>query len=265
MRAPSPNLPFTTPGGREMPVTGLSVDYAPNEEIRPHQHAVCQLIYGVRGVVVVSTQAAQWVVPATRAVWMPAGVEHSVRAVGHVAMRTLYIRPTAARGLPAQCAVVAVGPLLRELILAAVQVVPPYGAASRDGRLMRLLLDEIVQMQSLPLSLPSTTDSRLRLIEEAIKRRPDDQSTEVQWARKLGVDPKTIHRLFLRETGLSFGRWRQQARLLRALELLAKGERVLDIALEVGYSSPTAFSTMFQRQFGCAPSAFFAQQEAATT
>jgi AraC-like DNA-binding protein len=143
---------------------------------------------------------------------------------------------------------------LRELILEATKVALPYRMRSRDGRLMHLLLDEIVQMQALPLSLPSTSDPRLRVIEDAIKRNPDEQTTAGQWARRLGVDPKTIHRLFQRETGLTFARWRQQARLSRALEMLAQGERIIDIALEVGYRSPTAFSTMFQRQFGCSPS-----------
>jgi AraC-like DNA-binding protein len=251
------HLPFASDAGRCAPVTALCIDYEAREEIRPHHHDVCQLIYAIRGVMVVSTSTGQWILPATRALWMPAHIEHSVRMVSPVGMRTLYIRPPAARALPRQCAVVAVSALLRELISEATKVVLPYSMRSRDGRLMHLLLDEIVQMEALPLSLPSTSDPRLRVIEEAIKQNPDERKTAGQWARQLGVDPKTIHRLFQRETGLSFARWRQQARLLRALEMLARGERIIDIALEVGYRSPTAFSTMFQRQFGCSPSGFF--------
>lgn len=257
MRDPHPNLPFAFDAGRRVPVTALCVDYEAREEIRPHQHEVCQLIYAIRGVMVVSTSAGQWVLPATRALWMPDHTEHSIRMVGQVGMRTLYIQPAAARALPRQCAVVAVSALLRELILEATRVTLPYDTRSRDGRLMQLLLDEIVQMQALPLSLPSTRDPRLRVIEDAITRNPHEPTTVGQWASRLGVDPKTIHRLFQRETGLSFGRWRQQARLLRALEMLAQGARIIDVALEVGYHSPTAFSTMFQRQFGLSPSEFF--------
>jgi AraC-like DNA-binding protein len=240
-----------------MPVTALAVDYGASEEIRVHHHEVCQLIYAIHGVMVVSTSAGRWILPATRAVWVPARVEHSIRMVGRVGMRTLYIQPAVAHRLPSQCAVIAVSALLRELILEATQIALPYRAQSREGRLIALLLDEIVQMRALPLSLPSTTDPRLRIIENAITRHPEEQITAGQWARRLGVDAKTIHRLFQRETGLTFARWRQQARLLRALELLAKGERIIDVALDVGYRSPTAFSTMFQRQFGCIPSAFF--------
>jgi AraC-like DNA-binding protein len=257
MRASEPPLPFATRPGRDMPVTALAIDYGPKDEIHRHQHDVCQLIYGVHGVMVVSTMASQWIVPATRAVWIPANVEHGIRMVGRVGLRTLYIQPAAARSLPKQCAVVAVSVLMRELILEATAIALPYHRQSRDGRLMRLILDEIVQMKSLPLSLPFPNDPRLRIINESIARQPYDETTTHQWAQKLGVDPKTIQRLFLRETGLTFGKWRQQARLLKALELLAKGERILEIALAVGYGSPSAFSTMFQRQLGTPPSSYF--------
>jgi AraC-like DNA-binding protein len=263
MRDSNPTLPFASRTGRAMPVTALGIEYGAREEIHPHRHDVCQLIYAIRGVMVVRTTAGQWIVPATRAVWVPAQIEHSIRMVGRVAMRTLYILPSAARGLPTDCAVVAVSPLLRELILEAAKIGLPYHSHSRDGRLMRLVLDEIVQMQTLSFSLPSVSDPRLSVIENAIRQHPDERTTAGQWADRLGVNPKTIHRLFLQDTGLSFGRWRQQARLLRAVEMLAQGQRIIDIALEVGYRSPTAFSTMFQRQFGLSPSAFFADSSGA--
>jgi AraC-like DNA-binding protein len=147
--------------------------------------------------------------------------------------------------------------LLSALILEAVKIEPPYALDSREGRLMRLMIDEIVQMPSLPLNLPSPSDHRLRVIHERIIREPDDSTTAAQWARTLGLDPRSIHRLFVRDTGLTFGQWRRQARLLAALEMLAKGERIVDIALAVGYRSPTAFSTMFHRQIGAPPTSYF--------
>jgi len=103
------------------------------------------------------------------------------------------------------------------------------------------------------------SDRRLLRICERLQQRPDDASTMADWARRLAVDVKTIQRLFLKDTGLTFGQWRQQARLLRALELLAAGEKVIDVALALGYESPGAFSTMFKRQFDQAPSQFFAE------
>ena len=264
MTNPTAKLPFDTDAGRDMPVTGINLEYQADEEIPLHELDVCQLIHSVLGVMVVSMSSAKWIVPPNRAVWMPARVTHSIRAVSSVALRILYIHSHVSVEMPSRCTVVAIGPLLRELILAATRVTLPYQAASRDGHLMQLLLDEMVELKSLPLSLPLTNDSRLKVIESAISRFPGDQCTERQWARRLRIDPKTIHRLFVRDTGMSFGRWRQQARLMRALELLATGKRILDVAVAVGYSSPTAFSTMFQRHFGCAPSAYFSPQNLGT-
>jgi AraC-like DNA-binding protein len=238
-------------------VTALAIDYAPNGRVRKHQHPVNQLIYAVRGVMVIQTANGQWVVPPTRALWMPASVTHGIRMVGHVRMRTVYVQPRGAPGLPTACAVVTVSPLLSALILEAVNIQLPYAQDSRDGRLMRLLIDEVVQLPTLPLNLPYPSDPRLRVIHERISTMPDDPSTAATWARKFRLDPRTIHRLFVRDTGLTFGQWRRQARLLAALEMLARGERIVDIALAVGYSSPTAFSTMFHRQFGAPPTSYF--------
>jgi len=249
--------PYTLYDRTEMPVTALAADYSPAHETPRHDHPSIQLIHAVRGVMVVSTDIGQWIVPPSRGLWMPGGTTHSIRMVGNVEMRTAFIRTDAARDLPTRCAVLGVSPLLRELLLAAIEVPLPYAADSRHGRLMRLLLDEVQQMPTLPLSLPHPTDTRLREICEMISRAPDDKSTASDWAQRLGVDPKTIHRLFLRETGMTFGQWRQQARLLAALEHLASGARIVDVALELGYNSPTAFATMFKRQFGVTPSSFF--------
>jgi AraC-like DNA-binding protein len=257
LRTPRLTLPFETRKGRGLPVTALAVDYGPNDRVRKHQHPVGQLIYAVRGVMVIHTAIGQWVVPTTRALWMPGSMVHAIRMAGHVRMRTIYVRPNSSPHLPAACAVVAVSELLSALILEAVNVRLPYAEDSRDGRLMRLLIDEIVQMPALPLNLPYPSDPRLRVIHERIMTAPDDPSTAAQWAHTFRLDPRTIHRLFVRDTGLTFGQWRRQARLLAALEMLARGERIVDIALAVGYSSPTAFSTMFHRQFGAPPTSYF--------
>ena len=222
-----------------------------------HVHARGQLVYAVHGVMMVAAEGGQWIVPPTRAIWMPAGVAHRIRCVGVVHMRSLYIRPDAA----AQPAAAGAG---GGRVAAAARADPggrggaaPYASDSRDGRLMRLLLDELHALPVLPLHLPQPADERLRRICARIAAQPDDVSTLADWAATLGVDAKTIQRLFARETGMTFGQWRQQARLLHGLERLAVGDKVVDVALALGYDSPSAFAAMFKRQFGEPPSAFF--------
>ncbi|WP_250061450.1 AraC family transcriptional regulator [Stenotrophomonas mori] len=232
--------------------------YAPGTLIPLHHHPDRhQLVYAESGVLVVRAGMGRWVVPSTRAIWIPAGIDHQVHCIGQVQMRSLYLAPTAMPQPPAGASAVSVTPLLAALIRAAAGVVQPYREDSRDGRLMRLILDEIQALPALPLHLPEPADPRLRLIGRQLERHPDDPSTLRDWADRLRVDVKTIQRLCARELGMTFGQWRQQARLLRALERLAVGEKVIDVALALGYESPSAFSTMFKRRFGLTPSQFF--------
>ncbi|HYP83200.1 helix-turn-helix transcriptional regulator [Variovorax sp.] len=245
--------------GASSPVTGRATDYPASWHIEPHAHNKHQLIYAVQGVMVVQADAGRWVVPPTRAIWMLAGMTHEIRCIGEVHMRSLLVAPDAAPRLLDQTQAVGVSPLLRELVRAAVEVPQPYSPQSRDGRLMRLILDELRALPVLPLHLQMPADPRLRRICGQLQRQLDDATTLTEWAHRLAVDVKTIQRLFAKETGMTFGQWRQQARLLRALELLATGEKVIDVALELGYDSPSAFGTMFRKQFGQTPSQFFAQ------
>ncbi|TCJ14990.1 AraC family transcriptional regulator [Parasulfuritortus cantonensis] len=240
-----------------MPVTGKAIDYASGWRVPGHSHPTNQLIHAVRGVMVVAAAGGQWVVPPTRGLWMPAGVDHRIRMVGDVQVRTVYIRPDASPSLPGEVEVVGISALLRELILAAIEIRQPYLDDSRDGRLMRLLLDEVAVLPSLPLRLPQPSDPDLLTICRALAETPDDPSTLGEWAARLGVDAKTVQRRFARHTGMTFGQWRQQARLITALEQLAAGAKVVDVALNLGYGSPSAFTTMFKRQFGATPSTYF--------
>lgn len=239
-------------------IVAKATDYVAGWNIEPHAHVRHQLIYAVRGVMVVQAEAGRWVVPPTRAIWMQAGMLHGIRCIGAVHMRSVWVQPQAVPRLPGRTQVVAVSPLLRELVCAATAVRQPCAPGTRDGRLMRLVLDELRALPVLPLHLPMPSDARLLRICERLQQRLDDASTLSDWARHLAVDGKTIQRLFLKETGMTFGQWRQQARLLRALELLAGGqEKVIDIALALGYESPSAFSTMFRKHLGQTPSQFF--------
>ena len=246
------------PAGPETAVYCKARDYAPGTLIPLHHHPDRhQLVYAETGVLVVRAGMGRWVVPSTRAIWMPAGTGHQVHCIGQVQMRSLYVAPTAMAQPPAGASAVSITPLLAALIRAAVNVAQPYREDSRDGRLMRLILDEMQTLPVLPLHLPEPADARLRKIGRQLERHPDDDSTLQDWAARLQVDVKTIQRMCARELGMTFGQWRQQARLLRALERLALGEKVIDVALALGYESPSAFTTMFKRRFGLTPSQFF--------
>ena len=235
-----------------------ATDYAAGSHIGRHRHGRHQLVHAVRGVILVRTDAGQWVVPPTRALWMPAGLEHAIDCIGLVQMRSIYVRPDAAPGLARLPHVVGVSALLRELIQAAMQVRQPYVPNSRDGRLMRLLLDELRALPELPLHLPQPSDPRLRTICDRLSAHPDDASTLADWGRALGIDRKTIERLFARELGMTFGRWRQQLHLIVALHQLSAGATVQQVSAALGYESVTAFITMFKKALGQPPARYLA-------
>lgn len=239
------------------PVTCRARHYKPGTHIAPHRHRRHQLVFAMSGLMVVRADGGRWVVPSTRAIWVPAGMAHAVDCIAEVHMRSLYVEPDFAPQLPDEAFAVQVAPLLRELLLAASLIETAHVDDSRDGRVVRLLLDELHRMDVLPLHLPSPTDPRLQRICQHIQKHPGDDATLQDWAQALQVDVKTIQRHFASELGMTFGQWRQQARLLAALERLAVGDKVIDVALAMGYDSPSAFTSMFKRQLGQTPAVFF--------
>jgi AraC-like DNA-binding protein/quercetin dioxygenase-like cupin family protein len=244
-------------------VGAMAKDFPDGFFIAPHAHPRHQLIHASSGVMRISTPQGAFVVPPHRAVWVPADVVHDVRMAGAVAMRTLYITRDAVAAAPQECCVVAVSPLLRELILRATALPLLYDETGAEGRVMALILDELRVLPVLPLNLPMPRDARLAKICRAMLDDPADTSTLSAWGKRIGASSRTLARGFLRETGLTFGRWRQQARLLEALSRLAQGQSVTTIALDLGYDSPSAFTSMFRRALGRTPSGYFSDGQVA--
>jgi len=239
------------------PIAAMAKDFPNASRIPPHRHKRAQLVFAAHGTMVVWTAQGSWVVPPNRAVWMPAETEHAIRMNGAVAMRTLYIRADLAAAMPAKCCVIAVSPLLRELILRAVELPLLYDEAGAAGRVMALILDEMRVLPVLPLHLPWPEDARLKRLCIAISGDPASPRTLAAWGREVGASSRTLARLFRRETGMSFGAWRQQVRLVDALGRLANGQPVAGVALDLGYQSPSAFTGMFRRALGRAPTRYF--------
>ena len=238
------------------PVVAIGVDYPPSFELDWHSHGRGQLLYAASGVAVVSTRQGAWVAPAERAVWTPPNTPHSVRMVGSVSTCGVMIDARASGFLGEASRVIEVSPLLRQLLIAARALPPEYDEQGRDGRLVDLLLAEVARAPVAPLAVPFPSSPALARRCHAFIERPDPHDTIDAWCEALGMGRRAFTRAFRRETGMSFGLWRQQACLLAALPRLAAGEGVTTVALDLGYDSPAAFSTMFKRLTGVSPSRY---------
>ena len=223
-----------------------------------HAHGRAQLLYAVHGVMRVRTHSGRWVVPSEQAVWIPSGIEHEVRCLNAVSMRSLYVlpdasTPTRAR-LPEECQVVDVGPLLREMIVRACQL-SETGVHLPEG-LTLAILEELVALRAAPLELPLPRDARLSIITDALRADPTDSTSLAEWGYQVGASERTLARLFKTQTGLGFSAWRQRLTAHVAIARLDSGASVTRVALDLGYSSPSSFVAMFRRVIGKSPARF---------
>lgn len=152
---------------------------------------------------------------------------------------------------------VQISTLLRELIVASLELPENYPAGSRAERIYELILDEIRGINVLPFNLPEPQTPALLALCRQIQDQPGEKWTTALAARELNISERTLLRHFRQQTGLVFSEWLRRARLMEALNRLAQGQSVLRVALDLGYDSHSAFSAMFRRTLGVAPSDYF--------
>ncbi len=237
-------------------------------DIQPHHHDWGQLVFSITGAVRVNTaglQTATYIVPPSRAVWIPPRVVHAVTAIEQCDLRTLYLGPGLLAGEAWQAGrVLEVSPLLRELVLALPAVPAPSPAesgvdAERRRGIEQLILHELNRARALALGVALPQDARLRRLCEAMLREPGRHAGLDEWAMEAGASQRTLSRLFREQLGTSFAQWRSQLLLAHALTLAARGRPMSHIASELGYASASAFTAMVTRTVGMPPSRFFAE------
>ncbi|MFG1695675.1 AraC family transcriptional regulator [Nonomuraea sp. NPDC049309] len=218
-----------------------------------HRHDTHQIVYACRGVLSVTTDAGTWVAPANRAIWVPAGTVHEHRAHGDTDLRLVGLTHNPLNlGRPA---VLAVGPLLRELIIA--YTADSAAPEAERARLLAVLLDQLKRAPEQPFHLPTPRDPRLAAVCAALHDDPADPATLARLAARAGTSERTLARLFRAELGMSFPQWRTQLRLHHALVLLADGLPVTAVAHRCGWSTPSAFIDVFKKAFGYTPGRAF--------
>lgn len=244
--------------GDTLPAVALRVEVAQRDAEQPiHQHRKGQLVLALRGGVTCSVSQAMWMVPPHHAVWIPGGMPHSNRATDNASICFLFVEPEAAP-LPAQCRTLAISPMVRELIQHLADQGQAYDPDGPTARLARVLVEQLGAMPVEMLHLPISHHPKIRRIAHVLARDPADRTTLAEWAGQLALSDRSLARLVKRETGLTFGRWRQQLHMIVAMQQLSGGATVQQVAGNLGYDSVTAFITMFKKSTGQPPGKYFA-------
>jgi AraC-like DNA-binding protein len=238
---------------QKRPVVAMAATYPSESMSTRHAHRRGQFILQTVGVTSMMTERGNFVIPPGHGLWIPAGIVHQSRAWADVEAHTIYVEPDQVPSYPTTCRLIRVSSLLEALMDEAVRMPVEYDEKGRDGQLVDLLLGEIGRMPEVMLHVPIPLDPRLARICEAVIADTSSDLTLDDWADRSGLSRRTLTRMFRRETGQSFSAWRQRVRLLEALARLGAGESVTNVALDVGYDSPSAFTAMFRRELGAAP------------
>lgn len=225
-----------------------------------HTDPHARLILAGDSVLTVITEGGRWVAPPKCAIWVGPGVLHRMSSTADVPLRILYVAPDAAPlalPLPADGCVVAIDPLVDALVTAAAGFGAGYPPDGPDARIVGVILDRLPDLVEKPLALTWPRDPRTLRIADALSANPAESGVLDDLAAAAGVTARTAARLFVKETGLTFGQWRQQLRLLVALQRLGAGASVTQVAPDVGYSDVSSFIAVFRQALGETPARYF--------
>ncbi|MBB4567010.1 AraC family transcriptional regulator [Rhizobium leucaenae] len=218
-----------------------------------HHHRRTQLLCVFSGVVLILTTRGRLMVPPGHALFIPVGLEHSVEMLSDVSIKSVYVMPSDPTPSAEAPRVVEVTDLARSLLLEAIRLREAPLGNRKAELVLSLLMEEISTLEERPLGLPFPSDRRLAALCRDYLANPTPNARLDNWAEKLAISRRTFTRQFRKETGISFTTWRQQASVFACLPQLAEGQPVTNVALEAGYESVAAFTTMFRRMLGTSP------------
>lgn len=220
-----------------------------------HVHCRGQLLFTQQGCARITLDNQLCMLPPTRAAWIPPGVEHRAVMQHAVDYRSVYLSDTLSRQLADKVQVIDVSPLLRTVLECIAQAA--FETDWQQGKyahLLALCLIEIADAPRQPMLLPLPQDKRLAPLLADLEQLPPELQTLVT---RVGASGKTISRIFQRETGMGYQQWRQQWRLLRAIELIATGRSLGYCAFALGFNSDSALISFFKSMTGSTPRTYF--------
>lgn len=228
-----------------------------------HSHAWGQLNFVAHGVMELEIAGQRFISPPHYAVWIPPTTEHSCYNRQAIVYRSVYLALEHCVSLPSEPCTLVISDILKAILNDFAERDVKIPECEADIRLAQVVVDQLRVAQVQTRYLPYAQSPGLHSVLQALQADPGDNRPLVEWAREVHVSERTLARLCLRELGMSFGDWRQRMRFLAAIEALEGRRSVQEIAFDMGYSSASAFISMFQRLAGCTPEQYRRQAKKA--
>ncbi|MBB2185544.1 AraC family transcriptional regulator [Gluconacetobacter liquefaciens] len=249
---------------RRIVAYGYAFEHLDKIDLEFHSHVKSQIIMVQSGALSCEMEGGLWIVPPHSAIWIPGGARHTIYASGALKGYSAFIDPDAGPASLHACRAIAITPLLRELLKRAAALPLFYETTDTIIRMQDVLLDELAAATVENLHLPMPRDRRLRKIADRMIEVPAEQLTMNVWASQVELSTRTLSRLILKETGMSFNRWRQQLCVMLAVKWLAAGTTTQQVAGDLGYESVPSFVTMFRNVLGAPPGRYMAERYSRT-
>ncbi len=238
---------------RQSQIRTFSARFSPAHVIARHSHSWAQLVYAREGVIAVESENACWIVPTSRAIWIPAGQEHSVKMYGKVFLQTVYFESCTENSINLKCAAYEISPLLRELIAFVCKEGIVRADTHEHCSLIDFLTCQVQKLTPYPLMVPMPSDPRAKQLAYRVIDNPGSCRSLAELCEDCGTSLRTMQRVFSKELGLPLSRWRNQAMMVHAVQLLASERTITEVSFELGFESVSAFIFSFRKYFGISP------------
>ncbi|MCB6185298.1 helix-turn-helix transcriptional regulator [Leeia sp. TBRC 13508] len=239
------------------PIVAIEKNYSKNAYLAPHRHQRHQLLFAATGMMEVSTESGQWIIPSNQAVWIPSETEHAVKMLSSVTTCSIYIKPEAIEEASLHCEVKIISDLVKQLLIHAASIDMRQVLTKRESLILDLLLVEVPLLPSANFGLPlPSAHPMLKQLCERFLRMPNIHQPMEEWYESLHISRRTFSRHFVKQTQKTFSEWIQLACLFHAIPRIHQGESISKIALDIGFEHPSAFSLMCKRMTGHNPSHF---------
>lgn len=228
----------------------------PRDTIYPPQtHRWGEFVFSFSGVLELYAEGSLFRVPPGQGLWHPPETEHRGGNRNPSLHCSLYIEPgvAAEKGLPQTSCALTINAMVRSMLHHLRLNMPAAPYTAEESRLLEVVVDQLAIAPCTGSYLPGSNDAALSKVLAYLEDHPGDNCPVRQLAERFGTTERTLARKAQRDLGMPLSEWRQRLKVVRAMPMLQAGVTVENVALDLGYSTASAFIAMFRRLLNITP------------